>query len=661
MSDAINNYVLDALQELTVISEKDGCKISVVKDTFDGALFVKKHFDANSDIGIYKSLMGAEHSGLPKIYHVIESGNGFVVVEEYISGSTLKSVMESRSFSVPNVADIAIQLCDALIKLHSMTPPIIHRDINPSNIMLMADGKVKLIDFDAAKEYKTSTTDDTTTLGTKAYAAPEQFGYAKTDARTDIYCLGATMYHLLTGEPYSKGSAHPTGKIGKIIHKCLQIDPANRYSDADALRKDLLKLKRPAIQFRTKVVAAGVLCIFVATLALFLLLPNSENLPVSSDLLSGEFSLKAQHEDEQGLDHDPSYDDAPVSTPAPSYNDEPTPTPTPTTEPEQNREPIPTIGTPPPMLPAGARERVYHDLLVTFDENMRDVVLDNDFLYLYFPGADNSMIMIARIEEMVADNLNALTADLLFQGMTGALTSHFDETNRSPMQEVDFQGQTSFKSELSMTGGSATFAGLDMDGFIVVFSANQSVYGFVFVEPKINNNRFYDDAMAILNGIWIMPDTLQGIVFGNLFISVSNVVDYVIERDTLYLYFADTDQSTYIMIHVVDGESSYNFGEAMAKNWMDFNFNVLMSFFEEGQQGTLQNILVNGQSAYLSHFSMTNGRGGAWDGLETMDAFLAIFPANQFVYSFYFEALTNYYHLFFAEALTILENIRIRP
>jgi serine/threonine protein kinase len=247
MSDAIEGYVLDSLQELTVISEKEGCKITVVKDAFDSTLFVKKQFDANSNIDIYKSLMEVEHSALPKIYHVIKLESGFVVVEEYISGSTLKSAIKNYSFSAEDVSDIAIQLCDALDVLHKMTPPIIHRDINPSNIMLMADGRVKLIDFDAAKEYKARSTKDTTTLGTEAYAAPEQFGYTKTDTKTDIYCLGATMYYMLIGKQYIEGSLIPSGKIFEIIQKCLEFDPANRYPDAEALRKDLVKLKKPAV------------------------------------------------------------------------------------------------------------------------------------------------------------------------------------------------------------------------------------------------------------------------------------------------------------------------------------------------------------------------------------------------------------------------------
>ena len=94
----------------------------------------------------------------------------------------------------------AKQLCDVLGYLHSQNPPIIYRDMKPANIMLKPDGNVVLIDFGTAREYKENNIEDTTCLGTMGYAAPEQFGgMGQTDARTDIYCLGATMYHLVTG------------------------------------------------------------------------------------------------------------------------------------------------------------------------------------------------------------------------------------------------------------------------------------------------------------------------------------------------------------------------------------------------------------------------------------------------------------------------------
>jgi hypothetical protein len=100
---------------------------------------------------------------------------------------------------------------------------------------------IKLIDFSAAKEYKHWKDEDTVLMGTKAYAAPEQYGYAITDHKTDMYGLGATLFHLLTGTCYSPagGFAMYTGKLLPVIMKCLQIDPANRYADVTALKNDM--------------------------------------------------------------------------------------------------------------------------------------------------------------------------------------------------------------------------------------------------------------------------------------------------------------------------------------------------------------------------------------------------------------------------------------
>ena len=91
----------------------------------------------------------------------------------------------------------AIQLCEALDYLHSRQPPIIFRDMKPSNVMVTNTGLVKLIDFGIARTYKVGKKRDTVAMGSENYAAPEQWGKGQTDARSDVYALGATMYHLL--------------------------------------------------------------------------------------------------------------------------------------------------------------------------------------------------------------------------------------------------------------------------------------------------------------------------------------------------------------------------------------------------------------------------------------------------------------------------------
>lgn len=187
------------------------------------------------------------HSHLPSIIDVIEGDESFLIVMDFIEGKTLKDILkEYGPQPQESVVDWAKQLCDVLGYLHSREPAIIYRDMKPSNVMLKPDGNIVLFDFGTAREYKIHSQEDTTCLGTKGYAAPEQYGgHGQTDARTDIYCLGATMYHLLTahnpGEPpyemYPIRQWNPALSAGleAIILKCTQNNPADRYQSCAEL------------------------------------------------------------------------------------------------------------------------------------------------------------------------------------------------------------------------------------------------------------------------------------------------------------------------------------------------------------------------------------------------------------------------------------------
>jgi len=187
------------------------------------------------------------HKNLPSIVDVIDSDENFLIVMDYIEGNTLeKLVNENGAYPQEDVVDWAIQLCDVLQYLHERPNPIIYRDMKPSNVMLKSDGSVVLIDFGTAREFKEQNAGDTICLGTQGYAAPEQFGgMGQTDARTDIYCLGATMYHLLTGHnpskppyemyPITKWNPQLSGGLEKVILKCTRKNPEDRYQSADEL------------------------------------------------------------------------------------------------------------------------------------------------------------------------------------------------------------------------------------------------------------------------------------------------------------------------------------------------------------------------------------------------------------------------------------------
>lgn len=201
-----------------------------------------------AEINLLKKL---NHPHLPSIVDIIEDQETFLIVMDYIQGNPLsKHLEESKALPQELVIEWGKQLCDVLGYLHACNPPIIYRDMKPANIMLKPDGNITLIDFGTAREYKEYNVADTTCLGTIGYAAPEQFGgQGQTDNRTDIYCLGATLYHLVTGHnpsepPYEMvpiRQINPSLSAGleKIILKCTQKNPEDRYQSCAELMYDL--------------------------------------------------------------------------------------------------------------------------------------------------------------------------------------------------------------------------------------------------------------------------------------------------------------------------------------------------------------------------------------------------------------------------------------
>ena len=214
----------------------------VRKDGMQSFEVVKQNLVAETDL-----LKKLNHPHLPSIIDVIDCDDTFLIVMDYIEGNPLSKALEtSGAQNQDDVIEWAKQLCDVLGYLHSRKPPIIYRDMKPSNVMLKPDGNVRLIDFGTAREFKYSSVADTTCLGTQGYAAPEQFGgHGQTDARTDIYCLGATMYHLVTGHnpatppyemyPIRQWNPMLSSGLEEIILKCTQRNPEDRYQSCAEL------------------------------------------------------------------------------------------------------------------------------------------------------------------------------------------------------------------------------------------------------------------------------------------------------------------------------------------------------------------------------------------------------------------------------------------
>lgn len=150
-------------------------------------------------------LQSLAHENLPKVIDVFANNQRHYMVMEFIEGRTLAEIMVESGGSVTEgqALEWGGQLCRVLHYLHTHNPPIIYRDLKPDNVMVEeATNRVKLIDFGIARRFKSGKKSDTVHLGTSGYAAPEQYGKAnrQSDAATDIYALGATLHHLLTGQ-----------------------------------------------------------------------------------------------------------------------------------------------------------------------------------------------------------------------------------------------------------------------------------------------------------------------------------------------------------------------------------------------------------------------------------------------------------------------------
>ncbi|MBO6159771.1 MAG: serine/threonine protein kinase [Firmicutes bacterium] len=230
-----------------------------------------------AETNILKSL---NHKYLPSIVDVIDDEDTFLIVMDYIQGKSLNSVLKESMekdglpIFVEDVISWGMQLTDVFLYLHSRPKPIIYRDMKPANVMLKPDGEICVIDFGTARVFKTGNSEDTTCLGTPGYAAPEQYGgNGQSRPQTDIYTLGATLHHLITGRnPASTPFNFP--KITQcrptlleetprelrnrllglemIIDKCTQYEIEDRYQNCAELKYDFEHIEELGLPYRKK-------------------------------------------------------------------------------------------------------------------------------------------------------------------------------------------------------------------------------------------------------------------------------------------------------------------------------------------------------------------------------------------------------------------------
>lgn len=209
---------------------------------------------ALSEIEMLKSL---DHPAFPRIVSVVDSEDSICVVMDYIEGENLLEYLDRNGEQrEETVVKWMLDVCDILDYLHSQNPPVIYRDLKPSNIMLNQDGHIKIIDFGIARK-KVKGKDDTMPLGTSGYASPEHFT-KHTDARSDIYTVGITMYQLLTGidpmkppfelRPLRQIDPSLSSGLEKIIIKATMRDPDKRYQTAKELANALASFRKLDIE-----------------------------------------------------------------------------------------------------------------------------------------------------------------------------------------------------------------------------------------------------------------------------------------------------------------------------------------------------------------------------------------------------------------------------
>lgn len=185
-------------------------------------------------------------AGFPYNLAVIQTQDTYYYVRSYIEGKTLEELCESnlkKPGMSPSLAlNYAIQLTELLQFLHTLKPPVIHRDIKPQNVVVDTNGICHFIDMGISRFFDKAKKSDTLIMGTRITAPPEQFGYHQTDIRSDLYSLGIVLYYCITGEYeiQEKHLAELEPDIQKIITKATMFDPDKRYQTTEELLPDLL-------------------------------------------------------------------------------------------------------------------------------------------------------------------------------------------------------------------------------------------------------------------------------------------------------------------------------------------------------------------------------------------------------------------------------------
>lgn len=253
----VGSVLKDRYEIIAEIGQGGMSTVYLARDKNLGSYWAIKQVKNNGSVEVeafkreVELLSTLNHSDIVRIVDRIEIGDGFFVCMDFIDGVPLsKKVANEGPQSEKDVVKWGKLLCDVLYYLHTVKEnPIVYRDMKPDNIMIAKTGRVKLIDFGIAKECIRGQTETGPKVGTKGFAAPEQYKGAVLDERTDIYGLGATLHYLVTGghpasfpniiTPIRQMNPLLSEGLEFIISKCTQLEPEKRYQNCMELKTDM--------------------------------------------------------------------------------------------------------------------------------------------------------------------------------------------------------------------------------------------------------------------------------------------------------------------------------------------------------------------------------------------------------------------------------------